>query len=163
LVSAWIPPLPVEYADDGVAPMAWWAPGGVDEQGGVGVLVGELLAHPLHLHPVGEVGGDPGGRAVLGQGLERLVHLVLAIADDDGAAARGHDVGGCLPAHPAAAADDHQFLTGEDGHGHRLDAQAASLLLVQRPASPRRPRRTSSDRLSVPVSRPGRCRVRSCR
>jgi hypothetical protein len=45
----------------------------------------------------------------------------------------------------------------------RLDAQAASLLLAQRPASPRRTRRTSSDRLSIPVSRPGRCQARSCR
>src|SRR6185437_13998707 len=33
-------------------------PGRVDQQGGVGVLGGQLLADPLHLHPVGQVGGD---------------------------------------------------------------------------------------------------------
>jgi len=30
-----------------------------------------------------------------------------------------HDVGGGLAPHPAAAADDHQLLPGEDGHGLR--------------------------------------------
>ena len=101
------------YADDGVAPMAWWAhmlptftmdpprplrdhpaghglgeeedrpvklgvgivvgtvvvqerlgdeqPSRVDQQGGVGVLGGQLLADPLRLHPVCQVGGDAVG------------------------------------------------------------------------------------------------------
>jgi hypothetical protein len=39
--------------------------------------------------------------------------------DDDGGAAGGHDVCGGLASHPAAAADDYQFVPGEDGHGLR--------------------------------------------
>ena len=83
---------------------------------------GQLLADPLGLHPVGQVGGDAVGRAVLGQGLDGVVDLAGVLADDDGAAAGGHDVGGGLASHPAAAADDHQLLPREDGHdrGPRL-------------------------------------------
>src|SRR6185437_5575075 len=73
-------------------------PGRVDQQGGVGVVVGQLLADPLHLHPVGQVGGDAPGRAFLGQGLDGVVDLAGVLADNDGAAAGGHDVGGGLAA-----------------------------------------------------------------
>src|SRR5262249_59024792 len=41
-------------------------PGRVDQQGGVGVLVGQLLADPGGLLPVGQVGGDAPGSAVPG-------------------------------------------------------------------------------------------------
>jgi hypothetical protein len=82
-------------------------PGRVDQQGGVGVLAGQLLPDLLHLAPVRQVRRDAVGRAVLGQCLDRVVDLVAFLADDDGAAARGHDIGSRLPPHPAAAADDH--------------------------------------------------------
>jgi len=39
------------------------------------VLGGELLADPLHLLPVGQVGGDAIGRALLGQDLDGVVDL----------------------------------------------------------------------------------------
>jgi hypothetical protein len=38
--------------------------GSVDEEGGVGVLVGQLPADAVHLLAVGEIGGDAVGRAV---------------------------------------------------------------------------------------------------
>ena len=41
-------------------------PGGVDQQGGIGVLIGQLLAHPLHLHP----GADD----------DHVVHVVFTLA-----------------------------------------------------------------------------------
>jgi hypothetical protein len=91
----------------------------VDQQGGVGVLLGQLPAHPFGLLTIGQVGGDAIGLAVLGQCLDGVVDLAGVLSDDDGAAAGGHDVGGGLASHPAAAADDHQFLPGEDGHGLR--------------------------------------------
>jgi hypothetical protein len=93
--------------------------GRVDQQGRICVLVSQLLADPGHLHPVGQIGGDAVGRAVLGQRLDGVVDAVLVLADDDGAAAGGHHVFGGLAAHPAAAADDHQLLPDEHGHGHR--------------------------------------------
>jgi hypothetical protein len=94
-------------------------PRSVDQQRGVGMLGGQLLAHSLSLHPVGQVGGDAVGRAILGQDLDGVVDLVGVLGNDDGAATGGHDVGGGLAAHPAAAADHRQFLPCEDGHGHR--------------------------------------------
>jgi hypothetical protein len=75
-------------------------PGRVDQQGSVGVLAGQLLADPLHLHPVGQVGGDAGGFAVLGQRLDRVVDPAGVQADDHGPAAGGDDVGGGLPPIP---------------------------------------------------------------
>jgi hypothetical protein len=143
-------------------------PGRVDQQGRVGVLGGQLLADPLHLIPVGQVGGNAPGRALLGQVLDGVVDLVGVVADDDGAAAGGHDVGGGLAAHPAAAADHYELLPGEDRHGHRpvgllhLHLRAHALepvhahanvpfgrVLAHGPASAPRLRRTSSDRSSV--------------
>jgi hypothetical protein len=143
-------------------------PGRVDQQGGVGMLCGQLLADPFRLYPVGQVGGDAVGRALLGQGLDGVVDLAGGLADDDGAAAGGHDVGGGLAAHPAAAADHYQFLPGEDRHRHwpvgplRLHLRAHALkpvhahsnvpfgwVLAHGPASAPRLRRTSSDRSSV--------------
>jgi hypothetical protein len=56
---------------------------------------------------------------IAGEGLDGVVDSAGVLADDDGAAAGGHDVGGGLAPHTAAAADDHQFLPGEDGHGLR--------------------------------------------
>jgi len=91
----------------------------VDQQGGVGVLLGQLPAYPFDLLTIGQVGGDAVGLAVLGQCLDGVVDLAGVLADDDGGAAGGHDVGGGLASHSAAAAHDHQFLPGEDGHGPR--------------------------------------------
>src|SRR5262249_29303820 len=91
----------------------------VDQQGGVGVLVGQLPAYPFDLPTIGQVGGDTVGLAVLAQCLDGVVDLAGVLSDDDGGAAGGHDVGGGLASHPAAAADDYQFLPGEDGHGRR--------------------------------------------
>jgi hypothetical protein len=45
------------------------------------VVAGQLLADPLDLVPVGQVGGDAVGRAVLGQCLDRVVDAVLVLAD----------------------------------------------------------------------------------
>jgi hypothetical protein len=39
------------------------------------VLTGQLPADPLGRRPVGQVGGDAVGRAVLGQGLDGVVDL----------------------------------------------------------------------------------------
>ena len=66
----------------------------VDQQGRIGVMVSQLLLGPRHLHPVGEVGGDAVGRAVLRQGCDRFIDPVLFPADDDGAATARDDVGG---------------------------------------------------------------------
>jgi hypothetical protein len=43
------------------------APGRVDQQGSVRVLVGQLLTDPLGLLPVGQVGGNAVASPVLGQ------------------------------------------------------------------------------------------------
>jgi hypothetical protein len=83
------------------------------------VLVGQLPAYPFGLLTIGQVGGDAVGLAVLGQCLDGVVDLAGVQADDDGGAAGSHDVGGGLASRPAAAADDYQFLSGEDGHGLR--------------------------------------------
>src|SRR5262249_25214264 len=91
----------------------------VDQQGGVGVLVGQSPANPFGLLTIGQVGGDAAGVAVLGQGLDGVGDLVGVLSDDDGGAAGGHDVSSGLASHAAAAADDYQFLPGEDGHGLR--------------------------------------------
>jgi hypothetical protein len=91
----------------------------VDQQGGVGVLVGQFPSYPFDLLTIGQVGGDAVGLAVVGQCLDGVVDLAGVLSDDDGGAAGGHDVGGGLASHPAAAADDDQFLPGEDGHGRR--------------------------------------------
>jgi hypothetical protein len=48
-------------------------PGRVHQQGGVGVLAGQLLADPVHLLSVGQVGSDAVGCAVLGQCLDDVV------------------------------------------------------------------------------------------
>jgi hypothetical protein len=95
-------------------------PGRVDQQRGVGVLAGQLPADPLDLVPVGQLGGDAVGRAVLGQFLDRVIDPGLVLADDHGGPAGGHHVGGGVAAHPAAAADHHQLLALEHGHGLRL-------------------------------------------
>ena len=73
-----------------------------------------------NLVPVGQLGGNAVGRAVLGQFLDLVVDPVLVLADDHGGAAGGHHVGGGVAAHPAAAAHHHQFLTLEHGHSLRL-------------------------------------------
>src|SRR5215469_2586214 len=105
-------------------------PGRVDQQRGVGVFTGQLLADAVHLRAVGQVRGDAVGGTFFGQCLDGVVDPAGVIADDDGAAAGGYDVFGSLAAHSAAAADDHQLLPGEDGHGHR----PAGLLHVVVPA-----------------------------
>ena len=94
-------------------------PGRVDQQGGVGMLGGQLPADPFRLYPVGQVGSDAVGRALLGQGLDSVVDLAGVLADNHGAAVGRHDISGGLASHSAAAADDHQFLPREDGHGLR--------------------------------------------
>jgi hypothetical protein len=66
----------------------------VDQQGRIGGMVSQLLLGPRHLHPVGEVGGDAVGRAVLGQRSDRFIDSVLFPVDDDGAATARDDVGG---------------------------------------------------------------------
>ena len=106
-------------------------PGRVDQQSRVGVIVGQLLADPFDLVPVGQVGADAVGRAVLGQGLDGVLDPAGVLADDDGAAAGGHDVRGGLASHPAAAADDHQLLPREDRHGHGLRLAGAVHVLVR--------------------------------
>ena len=80
-------------------------------------VAGQLLADPLYLVPVGQLGGDAVDLAVLGQLLDRVLDPLLVLADDHGGPAGGHHVGGGVAAHPAAAADHHQFLALEDGHG----------------------------------------------
>ncbi len=129
-------------------------------------------ADPLCLLPVGQVSGDAAGLAVLGQRLDGVADLGGVAADDDGTAADRYHIGSGLPAHPAAAAHDHQFLPREHRHRHRPGPSArsfrpsslivliqtflpagvrrqASLLITHRPASPHPPGRTSSGRLSV--------------
>jgi hypothetical protein len=91
----------------------------VDQQGRIGVVVGQLLLDSGHLLAVREVDGDAVGLAVLGQGLDGVVDLSGILSDDDGAATARDDVDGRLASHPAAAADDDQFLPGEHGHGRR--------------------------------------------
>ena len=70
-----------------------------------------------NLVPVGQLGGDAVGLAVLGQFLDRVLDPGLVLADDHGGPAGGYHVGGGVAAHPAAAADHHQFLALEHGHG----------------------------------------------
>jgi hypothetical protein len=74
------------------------------------VVVSQLLLGPRHLHPVGEVGCDAIGRAVLRQLCDRFIDPGLFPADDDGAAAARDDVGGRLASDSAAAADCYQFV-----------------------------------------------------
>jgi hypothetical protein len=50
----------------------------VDQQGGVGMLVGQLPTDPVYLLPVGQVGGDAVRRAVLGEGLDGALDQRLA-------------------------------------------------------------------------------------
>ena len=59
-----------------------------------------LLLDPRHLHPVGEVGGDAVGRAVLGQRRDRLIDPGLVPADDDAAAAARDETGGRVASIP---------------------------------------------------------------
>ena len=142
------------------------------------MLVGQLLADPLDLVPVGQLGGDAVGLAVLGQFLDRVVDPVLVLADDHGGAAGGHHVGGGVAAHPAAAADHHQFLALEHGHslgwsgssacgaGHVASWRSfkrsfllralgqASLLLAHRQAWPPTRGRAPSDQISETSPRP---------
>jgi hypothetical protein len=77
------------------------------------VVVSQLLLDPGHLHAVGEVGGDAGGRAILGQLRDRFIDPGLIPADDDGAAAAHNDVGGRVVSYSTAAADYHQFVALE--------------------------------------------------
>jgi hypothetical protein len=97
------------------------------------VLAGQVPAHPFDLLTIGQVGGDAVGLAVLGQGLDGVVDLAGVLADDDGGAAGGHDVDRGLASHPAAAADDHQFLAGEDRHGRRHLGLVRVTVLVLEP------------------------------
>ena len=61
-----------------------------------------------------------------------VVDLAGVLADDHGAAAGGHDVGCRLASHPAAAADDHEFLPLEDGRGNRLFSLGLVGVIVRR-------------------------------
>jgi hypothetical protein len=73
--------------------------GRVDQQGGVGVLVGQLPADPVGLVPVGQVGGDPPGLAVLGQGGDSVVDLGRVLRSGPPAPDQGPPAGG-LPGGP---------------------------------------------------------------
>jgi len=87
--------------------------GGVDQQGGVGVLAGQAGLHLVQLRGVAQVGRDAPGGTGHGQLRHGLLDPVLAATDDDRAAAGGDDVGGDVPAHAAAAADHHELAVGE--------------------------------------------------
>jgi hypothetical protein len=97
------------------------------------VLVGQFPAYPFDLLTIGQVGGDAVGLAVHGQCPDGVVDLAGVLSDDDGGAAGGHDVGGGLASHPAAAADNDQFLPGEDGHGLRRVGLAPVTVQVLEP------------------------------
>jgi hypothetical protein len=109
--------------------------GRVDQQGGVGVLVGQLPADPVGLVPVGQVGGDPPGLAVLGQGGDSVVDLGRVLRSGPPAPRPG-PAGGRSPRWPAtpdgpAPRTPRSPSSGESGHQLGLPSPK------QRPYSPR--------------------------
>lgn len=108
--------------------------GRVDQQGGVGVLVGQLPADPVGLVPVGQVGGDPPGLAVLGQGGDSVVDLGRVLRSGPPAPRPG-PAGGRSPRWPAtpdgpAPRTPRSPSSGESGHQLGLPSPK------QRPYSP---------------------------
>jgi hypothetical protein len=87
--------------------------GGVDQQGGIGVLASQLGLHLHQCREVAQVGRDAPGGTGRGQLRQRLLDLVLTVPDDYRAAVGGDDVGGYPPANAAAAADHHELAVGE--------------------------------------------------
>jgi hypothetical protein len=84
--------------------------GGIHQQVGIHVLIGELLTDIFHHLPVGEIGGDPIRGVVVAEHLDRLIHSMLVLADDDDAPSQSCDLHCRGLTHSAAATHDDKLL-----------------------------------------------------
>ena len=83
------------------------------------MLIGQLLADPFDLVPVGQVGADAVGRAVLGQGLDGVLDPAGFLADNHGAATGRDHVRGGLPPIPLLPPTTTSFCPAKTGMAMR--------------------------------------------